>query len=218
MAESYLDWDVIQRTPLAAEPFRYALWREAIPPVMARRLTDEFPTDGFVRSERRSGGDKTYRFLVRKAVEKNRLLPSVESLSPAWQAFLGVLTGPDYRTAVGEKIGECLHSYQIDVGFFVFTTGDEISIHTDHLTKASTNVLYFGNRWEPGWGGQLNLCRKKADGRFESFAHLSPVTGNGMLLVPSLESWHEVSAVSPAAQAARLTVQIEAWRPAPEMA
>ncbi|MBF0109947.1 MAG: 2OG-Fe(II) oxygenase [Magnetococcales bacterium] len=212
MTQDCLDLDVIRTTPLASEPFRFALWKEAIPPVKAQHLTDHFPEEGFVRHRREQGGDKTYSFLVRKAVEKNRPLESCSTLDPAWQALIKALTGPEYRRVVGEKIGENIDDYPIDVGFFVFSAGNDISIHTDHLTKAATNVLYFGHRWEPEWGGLLQLYRRRGDD-FEPFHELPPVTGNGMLLVPSDDSWHGVSPVSATAPLLRRTLQIETWRP-----
>ncbi|MBF0145349.1 MAG: hypothetical protein HQL84_05610 [Magnetococcales bacterium] len=212
MTREYLDFNVIRTTPLASEPFRFALWKDAIPPATAQRLTDRFPREGFVRHQRGQGGDKTYSFLVRKAVEKNQPLETLATLDPTWQAFIMALTGTEYRKAVGEMIGECIDDYAIDVGFFVFTEGNDISIHTDHLTKAATNVLYFGHEWQPDWGGLLSLYRKQGDG-FEPFQHLPPVTGNGMLLVPSPDSWHGVSPVSPSTPMLRRTLQIETWRP-----
>ncbi|MGF6813117.1 SM-20-related protein [Paraburkholderia sp. Clong3] len=212
MIGDFLDLDVVQGAPLAAGPFRFALWRDPLRPAVGRRLTEEFPTDGFVRSLRRAGGSKTYSFLVRKAVDKNRRLPSCDELSPAWQAFISELAGPGYRALVGEMVGERLDDCAIDVGFFVFTDGNYISIHTDHLIKAATNVLYFSHAWEPECGGELCLYRRWSDGRFEAFDRLLPQAGNGMLLVPGAASWHGVNAVTPAARGPRLTLQIETWR------
>lgn len=212
LVQDYLVLDVVG-TPLASEPFRFASWRNAIPSEMAKRLTEEFPTTGFERSERRRGGNKTYSFKVRKAVDKNRRLDAVDSLSPAWQSFIEILIGPDYRRVVGKAVGECLDDYEIDVGFFVFTSGNDVSIHTDHLAKATTNVLYFAQHWKPEWGGIFSLYRQDESGHFESFQNFSPETGNAILLVPSASSWHGVSAVSPRAEAQRRTLQIEIWRP-----
>ncbi|NTY37436.1 2OG-Fe(II) oxygenase family protein [Burkholderia diffusa] len=210
---AYLDFDAIRGAPLATDPFRFSIWRNAIPPAMAQRLAAEFPTDGFVRSERKSGGSKTYNFLVRTAIEKNRCLPSFDSLSPAWQAFLSVLTGPAYRKLLGDLTAESIDDYEMDIGFFVFASGNDISIHTDHLTKATTNVIYFSPAWQPEWGGELCLYRRRLDGRFDAFERVLPVVGNALLLVPDALSWHGVNAVSPAAASLRLTLQIETWRP-----
>lgn len=213
MIEEYFDLAAVRRTPLAVEPFRYAFWRNHIRPDKALLLAQEFPTDGFVRSERKEGSSKTYSFLVRKAVDKSRRLRSVDNLSTAWQAFIEILIGPEYRSAVDEVVGERLTDYEIDVGFFVFTSGNAISVHIDHLNKAATNVLYFSQNWLPAWGGQLSLYRRKPDESFEAFEQVLPQLGNGLLLVPSPDAWHGVSAVTPTAEASRLTLQIEIWRP-----
>ena len=209
--EDYLDLDVVLGTPLSTEPFHFVIWRNPIRPAMAKRLTDEYPADGFVRSKRTAGGDKTYSFLVRKTVERNRRLPSFDSLSPSWQTFIELLIGPAYRNMLGNLVGEPLDDYEVDAGFFVFTAGNEISAHTDHLTKATTSIFYFGHNWLPEWGGELCLYRRLADGSFETFEQLLPQTGNGLLLVPSPMSWHGVCQV--ATDAPRLTLQIEIWRP-----
>lgn len=211
MTNEYFDLGAVRRAPLTAEPFRYALWHNPIPPQKALLLAQEFPTDGFERSERKEGSNKTYSFLVRKAVEKSRRLRSLDSLSPAWQAFIEFLLGPVYRDAVAEVVGERLIDHEIDIGFFVFTCGNAISVHTDKLNKAVTNVLYFGQNWQPTWGGQLSLYERRSNGTFEAFKQILPELGNGFLMVPSSEAWHGVSAVSPNALASRLTLQIEIW-------
>jgi hypothetical protein len=211
-ANGCIDFDVIRGTPLETRHFQFAVWRDVIPPATARRLVDEFPTDHFTPSERTGGGDKTYRFLVRRAVEKGRKLDNVASLSPSWRALIDSLTGPDYLRAVGDKVGLSLANHAIDVGFFVFHPGDDISIHRDHQAKATTNVLYFSPRWEPSWGGMLKLHCRRPDGGFEDILEIPPLVGNAVLLVPSAHSWHSVSAMAATAGSARLTLQVETWR------
>lgn len=99
-------------------------------------------------------------------------------------------------------------------GLHALPPGGNLGLHldSDHhpLTgwkRAANAVLYLNERWEPDWGGELELydaCRDHCVKR------IAPRAGRLALFVPGDAAWHAVAPVSPAAQT-RKTLAVFFW-------
>ena len=205
---SWCDWDAIRRARLASEPFAWAVVRDAFPTREARRrLEEEFPTDGFIRTERVSGtpGRKGYRTDNLPLVEAGQQVKAgVRRLSPAWRALIEGLLSDAYRSAVADLTGRRLDGCALEVRAVRYGPGSWIDPHTDRADKVVTQTWYFNSGWLPQWRGALRILNSPAEDDVADEVY--PQLGESVVLLPSERSWHAVTPVADTATQDRLTL------------
>jgi SM-20-related protein len=202
-----IDIDRITRTTLADSPWQ---WAEVAPSFVhsTDRLVESFPSTGFTFGSR-SGDDKAYAMSARPAVVGDRSLDPV-GLSPAWQAFLGQVTGADYRAAVQALTGVDLSRALLDVTFWRYDPGCWLSPHPDKEDKLVSHVFYMNDEWDERWGGWLGILHSNADD--SPVRRVAPRAGTSVVIVRSPHSWHMVAPVE-GVSTVRRSVQVVFRRP-----
>lgn len=197
-----LDWDAIARTEVAREPFGWGLVTDSVPRAAAQRLlAAEFPTEGFVLTERTGGteGGKGYRTWNLSLVQDGVPVPEgMRRLTPLWSSLVESLLSDVYRSAVAEATGQDLDGCELEVRAVRYGAGSWIDPHTDRADKIVTQTWYFNENWRPEWSGTLRILHSpSAD---DVAAEVLPGLTASVLLVPSPQSWHAVTPVADEAE------------------
>ncbi|MFI6697612.1 2OG-Fe(II) oxygenase [Streptomyces sp. NPDC050509] len=210
-SRAVLDLPALRRAELTERPYRWAELPGTLrgaPGETARKLEEEFPTQGFRLTER-TGADseKTYRTRNLPLIEQGRpVADSLPSLSPLWRRLVGELASPDYRAAVAEATGRPLDRCVIEARAVRYGPGYWIAPHTDRADKVVTQLWYFNSEWPARWQGTLRILGSPAADDVR--AEIAPRQGSSVLLVRSADSWHSVTPVSPAASQDRRTLLV----------
>ncbi|MFE3738130.1 2OG-Fe(II) oxygenase [Streptomyces sp. NPDC059134] len=206
-----LDLPALRRAELTEHPYRWAELPATLcgaPGETALRLEEEFPTRGFLLTERTgAGSEKTYRTRNLPLIERGRpVAGSLSALSPLWRRLVDELASPDYRAAVAEATGRPLGRCLIEARAVRYGPGYWIAPHTDRADKVVTQLWYFNSEWPARWRGTLRILGSpSAD---DVRAEVAPRRGSSVLLVRSADSWHSVTPVSPAAAQDRRTLLV----------
>ena len=135
-----LDLEALRQAPLVREPFNFTVVEDAIRPVDAAAIRDDFPDIG-----------------------DSGLLPvEATRYGPKFRRLIDELKSEDVARAFSEKFGVNLvgRPQMITVrGRCALKDG---RIHTDTPTKLITVLIYFNDRWE-AQGGRLRLLRSPTD-------------------------------------------------------
>lgn len=135
-----LDLDRFAAAPLARTPFDYVIVPGFVPPETCDALATAFPTID-------RGGSFPARSL---------------DCSPAFEAFLDGLQGPEVRRAFEQKFGIDLSERPTMVTLRGQSRAKDGRIHTDSQSKIITALIYLNDAWEAD-GGRLRLLRRPDD-------------------------------------------------------
>jgi hypothetical protein len=209
------DWDAIARTTLACEPFAWGTVTDSVAgPELRQQLADEFPTEGFVLTERAggTGAGKGYRTWNLSLVQDGEPQEGMGRLTPLWREAVTSLLHDDYRAAVAAATGRDLETCTLEVRAVRYGPGSWIDPHTDRADKLVTQTWYFNGGWQPQWSGALRILRSpSAD---DVAAEVLPGLAESVLLVPSAHSWHTVMPVADEAPDFRQVLLVHFTAPA----
>lgn len=197
-----------QRCALRHEPYT---WLETRPDQIyaeatARRLLADFPADRFTRTDASAEGRaKTYRNYTRTLVAPGVLRPQPEPLPPLWRQLVTELSDVDYRRAVAALLAQPIAS-TLEIRLVRHGSGDWLSPHTDREDKLFSHVFYLNPGWREEWGGCLEILAS-AD-PVEPVARIVPELGVTSLLARCENSWHQVTKVTEAAAAERVSLLV----------
>ena len=137
---SLLDFEALQRAPLAREPFTFTVVQNAIRPADAAAISDDFPE-----------------------IEDCGLLP-VEAThhGPLFCRLIQELKSEETARAFSEKFGVNLVGRPQMITVRGRCAAKDGRIHTDTPTKLITALIYFNDQWEAS-GGRLRLLRSPTD-------------------------------------------------------
>lgn len=189
---------------LATEPWPYCYIEESLPVDIAHKVGetfDQFNTTLFVESKR----EKTYRLRTGR-IDSADLgsLPCAE-----WSTVAQVLSGPEYRRAIGELTGIPLDAAHLTLDAWEYRSGDWLAPHVDKADKLVTQIFYLTGRGAADDGGRLLILR--TSDHAQPASALPPAAGDSAILVRSEVSWHAVEAPR-VAQAHRRTITATFWR------
>jgi len=162
----YCDFDALERTPLAREPFDYVVVPEFLSPIRFRQALADFPD-----------------------------VPGPGSHPPAeldihghFAGLIEELRGPKFRAAIERKFDLDLTGRPTMYTVRGFARERDGAIHTDSQTKIVTVLLYMNERWEED-AGRLRLLRRADD--LEDYVAEVPPYGGSLLAFRRCEnSWH----------------------------
>ncbi|GGM48670.1 hypothetical protein GCM10012275_19490 [Longimycelium tulufanense] len=203
-----IDWDAFRRSSLAEHPYRWGLLRGMFPARLLPVLEVEFPGEGFVVTQRRSGGDagqKGYRSANLSLVAGGHpVRENIDLLSSLWRQLVDALCSPEYRSAITTLSGRDVSECALELRAVRYGPGSWIDPHTDRADKIVTQTWYFNDNWRPEWRGQLAVLSSpdKADVHTE----VAPALGESVVLCPSEHSWHMVHPVAESAAGDRRTL------------
>jgi SM-20-related protein len=163
------DYPALARTPLAREPFPYAVVPNFVPAAEVDRIDRDWPEIG-----------KPGAFPV-----------SSVKLGPATRALVDTLESPEFRKAVEAKLEIDLSGKPTMITFRDRCRARDGQIHTDSVTKVVT-VLFYLNKRTGGWqddGGKLRILR--GPGNLEDYiTEIPPVDGTMLMFKCTRNAWH----------------------------
>ncbi len=163
---SYLDYDLLERTPRQTDPYDFLIVENFIAPAWFKDVSADFP----------------------KTPGAGSHPPSELDLRGHFAAMMGELEGERFRKAIETKFDLDLTGRPTMYTVRGAVRARDGSIHTDTKTKIVTVLLYMNEGWEAD-GGRLRILRSGAD--LEDYAAEVPPNGGTLLaFLRSDKSWH----------------------------
>ncbi|AUG78261.1 Putative Hydroxylase [Kitasatospora sp. MMS16-BH015] len=192
-----VDFAALRSAALHDAPFAWGTVHGMLGPELLDRLVEEFPAEGFTRTERVSlrPGEKGYRTDNLTLVHDSRPDPeALRRLTPSWRELVESLASPEYRAAVGELTGRDVSAAALEIRAVRYPAGAWIDPHTDRLDKLVTQTWYFNAHWPEEHAGHFLVLGSAdvADVR----RRVLPRAGESIVMCPSEFSWHAVSPVA----------------------
>jgi len=114
-------------------------------------------------------------------------LPTLK-YGPAFERFMDAIRGPEFRQAVGERLGLDLSTRPTMVTVRGISAERDGQIHTDSVTKLVTVLIYMNGKWEAP-GGRLRLLRSP-DNLNDVIAEVPPDEGTLLVFENRPNAWH----------------------------
>jgi hypothetical protein len=166
LADSVIDLDLVERTPLVTEPFPHLV------------------VPGFVREKARAALAADY-----PQIAKPGSFPVADlRFGPAFRDFLAALEGPAMRDVFARKFALDLAGRPTMVTVRGQAQLKDGSIHTDTATKLITVLIYMNEAWEAP-GGRLRLLRSP-DNLDDVVTEVPPAAGTLLAFRVTRNSWH----------------------------
>lgn len=205
-----LTLQTIQNAKMSSIPFEWVKLYDLISNKDLRHaLIETYPVENLREEIKSNDEDKSYQFLIKSAVLKNKKQPCFKELPLVWQNLIDQIVSEEYRNTVEKLVNINLIDKPIDVSFFAFGENHWVSPHTDKKSKIVSHVLYFNNIWNKEWGGSFRLLNSAEPN--DVFEDILPLSQLSVLFKRSVNSWHMVTPVKKCASNFRMTLQIEFW-------
>ena len=114
-------------------------------------------------------------------------LPTLK-FGPAFEAFMAAIRGPEFRQAIGEKLGLDLSARPTMVTVRGQSSKRDGEIHTDSVSKLVTVLIYMNGKWESPTG-RLRLLRSAGDLN-DVIAEVPPDEGTLLVFENKPNAWH----------------------------
>lgn len=122
-------------------------------------------------------------------------------LSPEWSAFVGALSGPEYRSFIARMFGT--KRFRLDFYWQCTPRGCSVSPHCDARRKLGSHLFYLTtpSNWKREWGGETVLLDDGGRFSYQSAPALqefgdvitTETVGNrSLLFMRTNHSWHAV--------------------------
>jgi hypothetical protein len=161
-----LDLEALEAAPLVRDPFNFTVVKEAIRPVDAAAIRDDFPE-----------------------IEDSGLLPVEETRhGPLFGRLVRELQSEEVARAFSEKFGVNLVGRPQMITVRGRCAAKDGRIHTDSKTKLITVLIYFNDQWEAA-GGRLRLLRSPTDLN-DMIGEAPPDSGTMIAFRRSEKSYH----------------------------
>jgi len=161
-----IDVDAVKRAAVMREPFPH------------------FMVPGFVRREALDAINADFPAVSHAG---SFPLPTL-SYGPAFARFMDAIRGPEFKTAVADKLGMDLSARPDMVTVRGISAPRDGQIHTDSVTKLVTVLIYMNGKWEAP-GGRLRLLRSK-DNLNDVIAEVPPDEGTLLVFENKPNAWH----------------------------
>jgi hypothetical protein len=166
VTERYLDLALVEKTPLATEPFAYLIVPGFVPAAARGALSADYPK-----------------------IDKPGSFPVADlRFGPAFGDFVAELEGPAMRAAFARKFAIDLAGRPTMVTVRGQAQAKDGSIHTDTATKLITVLVYMNEAWEAP-GGRLRLLRSP-DNLDDAIIEVPPAAGTLLAFRVTRNSWH----------------------------
>lgn len=207
-----IDFDSIRQAPLSQDPFQWAIIKSAFTSNrVARELAESFPTVDFAPF-RYSHDQESHSMLRRVFIERGTDAPNLETpgISGFWLRLCGELGSPEHRDAITRLTGVDVKMAPMEVSFRCYENNSWLAPHCDLPDKLVSQLFYFNDVWNCGWGGCLRILRSAEIN--DIHCELPPRLGSSVVLVRSESSWHAVPQVRAQQRLVRKSLQISFYR------
>ncbi len=198
-------------------PYAYFAYSDAFASnEIAAELLASFPDTGYewqieYKIDQALGVDEVkaarHKKRMRVAVDvENPELIDPDSLSSPWRDVMAEVLAPTYRQTMSNLTGIDVRQMPMLAHFWRFAPGSYFRPHIDLPHKVVTQLFYFGEGWQPNWGGYLRLL---SEGDMSAVVVEYPPTLNtSVIRVRSENAWHAVSDIAIDCPKERLVFQV----------
>ena len=165
-ADTYLDIEALQKTPLVTTPFPYVMVPGFVKAAVTEAIDADFP---------------------KVDLPGSFPLPTLK-YGKAFQEFMEAIRGPEFEHAVEDKFGIDLSERPTMVTVRGQSRANDGQIHTDSRTKLITVLIYLNGKWEAP-GGRLRLLRSP-DNLNDMIAEVPPDEGTLLIFKNETNAWH----------------------------
>jgi SM-20-related protein len=165
-AELPIDVEALRNAPVARAPFPYLMVPNFVRPSAVAAINADFPQVTHPGSFP---------------------LPTL-SYGPAFQNFMDAIRGPEFTSAVSDKLGIDLSTRPTMVTVRGQSAAKDGQIHTDSRTKLVTVLIYMNGKWESPTG-RLRLLRSP-DNLDDVIAEVPPDEGTLLIFKNEPNAWH----------------------------
>jgi SM-20-related protein len=163
---SYLDYDALERAPLARQPYDHLIVENFIQPARFAEISADFP----------------------KVPGPGSHPPSELDIHGHFAGAMAEMNQARFKEAIERKFAVDLTGRPTMYTVRGFTRAKDGDIHTDTKTKIITVLLYMNEGWEPP-GGRLRILRSRDN--LEDYAAEAPPNGGTLLVFRRSDtSWH----------------------------
>lgn len=161
-----LDFDMVENTPVATDPFNFMVAKNVIPQAMLSQVNEDYPQIDIPANFK----------------------PENLSYGPRFAQVLEELDSPEFERLIARKFDMDLSQTTKSVTVRKLSEPSDGNIHTDHWSKVITVLLYFNPEWHQE-GGRLRMLRGKHD--IEDYAaEVVPEGGTLLAFKRSNKSFH----------------------------
>ena len=161
-----IDVEAVRRATVVREPFPYLMVPQFVRAANIDAINADFP-------------DVTH--------PGSFPLPTL-NYGPAFGAFMDAIRGPEFTSAVSEKLGIDLSRRPTMVTVRGQSAARDGQIHTDSRTKLITVLIYMNGKWESPTG-RLRLLRSP-DNLNDVIAEVPPNEGTLLVFKNEPNAWH----------------------------
>jgi hypothetical protein len=159
------DYGALSATPLKSDPYEHLVVPNFVKPDAFEKIVADFPT-------------------VRDA---GPVPPEELDIKGAMKTLLDEMEGPEFRDAIGEKVGMDLSSRATLITVRGLCRARDGAVHTDAASKLVTVLLYLNQEWDAD-GGRLRILR--SDNLDDYAAEVPPTNGTLLVFKRSEKSFH----------------------------
>ncbi|HFS0184475.1 2OG-Fe(II) oxygenase [Klebsiella aerogenes] len=179
-------------------------------PGFIKSLSNTFPDDKLVLTERNNGSDKSY--LCKQAKIYSQFDESIidtSSLDACWQYLLAMVKTNEYKSKVEKLLDIDVSGAWIEVIINQYYENCFMSIHTDRKPKLLTHLIYLTGSPGCGLGGEFLIHNKSG----EIIDAIEPIPGKSIIFKRTENSYHSVNKMHKKYK--RNSIQIVFWEHQP---
>ncbi|MBV6695150.1 2OG-Fe(II) oxygenase [Serratia quinivorans] len=191
-------------------PWAWFVSDEVFPPEFIKSLSDTFPDEKLILTERKIGSDKSYlckQAKIYSVLDDNIL--DTSSLDACWDRLITMIKSDEYKNKVEKLLDVKLSGAWIEVVINQYYENCFMSIHTDRKPKLITQLIYLSGIPGCELGGEFLIHNKNG----EVIDAIEPLPGRSLIFKRTENSYHSVNKMHKKFK--RNSIQIVFWEHQP---
>jgi len=191
-------------------PWRWFMSDNFLETQFIQQLSDDFPENQLVLTERKVGSDKNYLCKqIKIYTEFDQASLNALYLAPSWKRLIEIATAGEYKKSVENLIKIDLTNAHIEIILNQYYENCFMSVHTDRRPKLATQLIYLSGELNQGLGGEFMIHDENG-----SVLHaIEPKVGRSVIFKRTEDSYHSVNMMHKKYK--RNSIQIVFWESQP---